>query len=493
MSESFQLGGDPASIRASARQWAAFAAAAGSAASGIRSLDTSEFSGDEAETYRDRITADLPKHLDTASTAWGVVAAALTTYASDLERHQQTMGTLATRAGNQQSTVDSYRTAVQHSRQSDQSHSLSLIRTRQQLEPGESMPSDSYVSSTAANQRQLDTANAALQATYDAASTVRSENAESVRRCRAEIDRAKHMRFAKPPGFWGRLKNSVCDWIADHADVLQQISSVLKTISGIAGLLALIPIPVVQEVMAGIALATGGAALLIDVGVKLATGKGSWTQIGLDALSMVPGARAAKVAFVATTAYTGYNVATGKASVADLVMTVGLGALGMKGHGGKGPSSEHGFEPPAGGRSAGGSHDPIQAKLQNLTNTAHADFTAGKIKLTPRQSARVRIRRAQGKTNDMFNTFKGDRIDRAVKKEVDRLAKAGDPDLSRVTSTGPGKKGPDFINNSRKPGEADWYDVTTRKSWQAHVDRYSPTTPTPSRPHYGAGVGIFWS
>jgi len=50
------------------------------------------------------------------------------------------------------------------------------------------------------------------------------------------------MRFAQPPGFFGRLKNSVTGWISDHADVLKSISGVLKTISGIAGLLAMIPV-----------------------------------------------------------------------------------------------------------------------------------------------------------------------------------------------------------------------------------------------------------
>jgi hypothetical protein len=356
VSETFQLGGDPDQIRTSARKWSAFSQAASVASSGIRSLDTSEFEGDEAETYQDQINSDLPKHLDTASTAWGVVAAALSSYAGELERHQQTMSALATKAGNQQQTDDSHRSALDRARQSDRSHTLSVQHASLTLKPGEELPPDSYVSHTSGAQRGLTDAKAALQATYDAASTVRSENAEAVRRCRSEIDRAKHLRFAKPPGFWGRLGNAVCGWIADHAGVLLQISSVLKTISGIAGLLALIPIPVFQQVMGGIALVTGGAALLIDVSVKLATGQGSWTQIGLDALCMIPGARMAKLSYAATTGYTAYNVATGKASMSDLVMTAGLGALSMrggfhtKGGGPKGPDGPNGLP---GGKTGG--------------------------------------------------------------------------------------------------------------------------------------------
>ena len=71
--------------------------------------------------------------------------------------------------------------------------------------------------------------------------------------------------------------------------MLRSVSSVLKTISGIAGLMALIP--VLSPIMGPIALATAGGALLIDSTLKLATGDGSWTGIMVDAgLMVLPGA-----------------------------------------------------------------------------------------------------------------------------------------------------------------------------------------------------------
>lgn len=481
MSESFQLGGDPAQIRVSARQWAAFSQAASTAWSGIRSLDTADFQGDEAETYQDRINSDLPQHLDTASTAWNVVAVALSTYASELEAHQRRMSALAVQAGHQQATVNSCRTALNHSQQADRTHSLSLIQTRESLGPGEQMPVDGYVSSTSGDRRSLHDANTALQATFDAASKVRSENAESVRRCRSEIDRAKGMRFAKPPGFWGRLAGSVCDWISDHADVLLQISSVLKTISGIAGMLALLPIPGLQEVMGGIALVTGGAALIIDAGVKLATGRGSWTQIGLDALSMIPGARAAKLAFAANTAYGGYQVATGNESLTSFALNTGMGALAFKGggrvHEGGGARSNSGgskIQGPGGSR-GGTSPDQIQLKLEQIRNQAVTHWNNGVITYTPRQRARLRINKALG-GRDFTNTFKGSQLDKWVKNEV-RSRQHTDPDLGRVYSTRNGEFGPDFINTNKKPGEQDWYDLTTKRSWNDHVSKYSSADP----------------
>lgn len=331
MSESFRLSGDPSSIRASARQWQTFADAASSASGDIKTLDTAEFVGDEAETYKEQINSDLPTHLNTASQAWGIVARALSTYAGELEGYQTTMSSLATRAGNQQQSVDHQQSQVSNAKAADAAHAQAITLAKSELKPGQTLPPDTYHSTTSSAQSNLDSARGALQATYDAASKTRSDNADAVQRCRREIDRAKDLRFAKPPGFWGRLKNSVCDWIADHADVLMQISSVLKTISGIAGLIAMIPIPGLQELALGVALAAGGAALLIDVGVKLATGKGSWVQIGIEALSLIPGAKAAMFAGAASTAYTGYEVSQGKASVSDLIMSAGMTALSVKG------------------------------------------------------------------------------------------------------------------------------------------------------------------
>jgi hypothetical protein len=96
------------------------------------------------------------------------------------------------------------------------------------------------------------------------------------------------LRFEKPPGFWGRLKNSVVDWVKDHADVLKKISGVLKIISAISGVLAMIPF--LAPVMGPIALVSGGLALGIDVTLKLATGEGSWGSIIFDAATMaLPG------------------------------------------------------------------------------------------------------------------------------------------------------------------------------------------------------------
>ena len=285
----FTLDGSPGDIRASALKWSGFSTAASTAAGDIRQIDSGDFLGDEADTYREKMSSDLPPHLDTTSQAWDIVAKALNGYATTLEQLQSTLKTLQNTANEQSADVNSAQGAVSDAKTADQSHTQSRQAAQQALKPGQTLPSDTYRPQTAGASAQLTAAKQALQDTIDAANTLHGEHSEAVRRCVDEINRAKGMRFVEPPGFWGRLVNSVTGWIKEHADVLRAISSVLKTISGIAGLLAMIP--VLAPIMGPIALATGGAALAIDVTLKVVTGEGSWASIGLDAALMVlPGA-----------------------------------------------------------------------------------------------------------------------------------------------------------------------------------------------------------
>lgn len=94
----FSLTGDADSIRASAGKWSSFSTAADTAAGDIRGIDSGDFKGDEADTFRDRMNSDLPPRLDTTSTAWATVAGALTTYAATLAELQTRMTALQVEA-----------------------------------------------------------------------------------------------------------------------------------------------------------------------------------------------------------------------------------------------------------------------------------------------------------------------------------------------------------------------------------------------------------
>ncbi|MDQ2739080.1 MAG: DUF6531 domain-containing protein, partial [Actinomycetota bacterium] len=282
----FSLSGDAGSIRSSAGKWSSFGAAASTAAGDIRRLDSGDFTGDEAETYRDRLNKDLPPHLDSTSQAWSVVASALTAYSQTLESLQSRMKVLASQAADQQAAVNSAGSAVVEAKTADAHHAAAQEAASKALKPGQVLPADTYFAQTSGATNGLSSANTGLQATVDAAGILRSEHTTAVDACVAAIGRAKGLRFEEPPGFWGRLRDSVTGWVADHADVLKAISGVLKQISSIAGLLAMIPI--LTPVMGPIAAGTAGASVLIDAAVKVSTGQGSWTDIVLDGASVLP-------------------------------------------------------------------------------------------------------------------------------------------------------------------------------------------------------------
>ncbi|MDQ2738098.1 MAG: hypothetical protein M3Y35_05650, partial [Actinomycetota bacterium] len=280
------MNGDADSIRSSAGKWSSFGAAASTAAGDIRRIDSGDFKGDEAQTYRDRLNTDLPPHLDTTSQAWSMVATALTTYSQALESLQSRMKVLASRAADQQTAVNSAGSAVADAKTADAHHTAAQEAAAKALKPGQALPTDTYSAQTSGAANGLSSANGALQSTITAANTLRSEHIAAVDACVTAIHQAKGLRFEEPPGFWGRLKNSATGWISEHADVLKSISGALKTISGIAGLLAMIP--VLAPVMGPIALVAGGGALLIDATVTLTTGKGSWGDLLLDGATMLP-------------------------------------------------------------------------------------------------------------------------------------------------------------------------------------------------------------
>ena len=285
MGDTFTLGGDPAAIRGSAGFWSTFSIAAGSAAADIRGMDSSEFVGDEGDTYRGKVNDDLSPHLDTTSEAWQIVSTALSHYATKLEWCQLELAKLKTQYANQQQLVSNAESAVSSAKSADTAEQGRVTAAKGELKPGETLPPSTYVSATGGAQGRLTEVKAGLDHIVSAAEKIRSEHKVAVDACCLDIDRAKDMRFESPPGFWGRLKNSVVGWVKDHAAILTKISGVLKVISAIAGVLAFIPI--LAPIMGPIALGTGALALGIDVTLKLATGQGSWVSIGIDAATML--------------------------------------------------------------------------------------------------------------------------------------------------------------------------------------------------------------
>lgn len=283
------LSGDPASIRASGVVWNTFGTDAGTAVADIRTLQTDECKGQElvdlVKAYKD----GLPPRLEKVRDAWTKVGAALTTYAGTLESLQSRMQSVALRHGNAQTAVSNASTALGSAQRADSSHAQSRKSQQQLLEPGEKLPPDGYVSQVGAKQTALTNAQTALRSIEGEAAQIIREHEAAVRTLTGEINTAKGLRPDDPPNWLEKKWQGVKDFVTKHADVLKKISGVLKIVSMIAGALSFIPF--LAPIMGPIALATGALALGIDVLLKVTGNGGSWSQIGLDALGLIPGVK----------------------------------------------------------------------------------------------------------------------------------------------------------------------------------------------------------
>jgi len=117
-------------------------------------------------------------------------------------------------------------------------------------------------------------------------------------------------------------------------------------------------------------------------------------------------------------------------------------------------------------RLAEGSISRTTALLQRSATRAAEDYATGVIGLTQRQAAAVL------KNPKLEPMFRGYQIDRYAKELAQ---KAGLPRDIRVTL--PGQAGPDFYQVAKDAAGAErptgnWWDMTTGRQWEAHLDRY---------------------
>jgi RHS repeat-associated protein len=277
--EEFRLDGDPTAIRSSAARWSTFGTEASDAATQIRALDTTLFVGPEGEQYRQGLKESLPPHLDVTGTAYQSVGGALTTFASALSGLQDRMRPIAAKAPALWQALQTAQGRVSAAHTADQRHQQAL-RDAPPPPAGQSPAPDTYHSDTSTATGTLTTAQQAWNDNLTAARAVQTDLHTAIDTCCTAIHAAADTRFKHNPHGLGAVTAAFKNFVSDHVAELAKLSSVLKLVSGIAGVLSFIP--VIGEVAAPIALITAGAALAIDASIKYATGKGSWTSIAID-------------------------------------------------------------------------------------------------------------------------------------------------------------------------------------------------------------------
>ncbi len=108
------------------------------------------------------------------------------------------------------------------------------------------------------------------------------------------------------------------------------------------------------------------------------------------------------------------------------------------------------------------------ARLRVHADRAASDYESGAIKMSGAQ------RRAADLNPRLEAPFRGQVIDSAVKNSV-----RNDPQLSQLWVSRSGEFGPDFYDVDSET----WWDVTTPRQWQRHIDQYSEG--------FGWGIDLF--
>lgn len=241
----------------------------------VHSLSTSGWTGDAADAFRSRL-GELPRDLDVASRSHAAAARALGEFGSGLSARQARADQLEASAGEllrRRAAAVADVNELAGRRAPEGSAELAALR--------------SQYAGAAARAQGL---SGELEQVLADARRLHDEHRSAADAAGRAIRAASDVPYPEP-GWLSRAGDAVSGWIRKHSAVLAQISTTLKGVSTVLGLLSMVP---GLQFLAPFAALAAGVAIVIDVGLKVATGQGSWASIGLDAvLTFMPWGRVA--------------------------------------------------------------------------------------------------------------------------------------------------------------------------------------------------------
>ncbi len=241
--------GDPAALTDAATSLDAVSRVAADTGASAARLDSSGWTGDAGDGFRRRL-APLPADLDRVARAHRAAAAALSGYGAELVGRQRRAATLEARAAE--------------------------VRAAE----------------LRAAELRVAAADGPFAQVLGEARRLRAEHEAAAAATAAVVRTATDPPYERP-GRLARAVGTVRSWIRDHADDLTQVSTVLKGVSAVLGTVSLVP---GLHFLAPLAITAGAAAATLDVVVRVAAGRGSWTGLTLDAaLTVLPFGPVARV------------------------------------------------------------------------------------------------------------------------------------------------------------------------------------------------------
>jgi hypothetical protein len=265
--------GDAGAVSAAASDVRGAGTVFSDASANVSKLNSSAWTGDAADAFRGQLK-DLPRDLDLAARSHQTAAQTLVDWSNGLQSRQRRAADLESRAA--------------ELRRQEQSAVAEVNRLAGQTAPSGSPEFARLKDQYDTARSHATSVGSQLQDVIAQARRLHDEHHSAASAAAGTINNVADAPY-KEPGWLSRAWSSVKGWIADHADVLAKISTVLKGVSAVLGVLSLVP---GLQFLAPFAVAAGAIALGIDVAIKLATGKGSWASIGIDAaLTFLPGGK----------------------------------------------------------------------------------------------------------------------------------------------------------------------------------------------------------
>lgn len=307
--------GDVGGVQYEARRFAGVAHEVAMTVRNLEQVDAGYWKGEAATAFVGHVRGDLTPLLAKLSGAFTEAASSMTRWAGLLDGFQQQARALEARAEEAQAGVAAAKSKLASATAQAGTTLTAAERTaRQQLQDGVTSAGNDL----AAIQREAQD----LQGQVDAAA----------RRIAGELQHAGNM-APSPPGWLDSLFHDVTsglddtwDWVKAHAAAIKFFSDLMRDVSSVLQILAIITAPFepVGAIFEAAALVTGAVALLSALLAKAAGANESWMDIGMDALSVLPG-----VASVAKSLSTGVKVAeVGADAVDDLGVAERIAKIG---------------------------------------------------------------------------------------------------------------------------------------------------------------------
>lgn len=268
--------GDPVAVTRAGKHYTSVAEAIRTAATNLRDIaDGPEMKSQAVEVFVST-TREVAEDIEKAHERYAGVGDALTDYAPELQAAQDDADAALRRASIAQDDLHTAQLRLS-SAQDDLSHAQREAMTA----PPEAPPADHGVEEAAVRRAEGD--RDAAQGIIDQAKLdvekARKAWEKAAKKARGKIDDVKDS---------GDLNDSTWDKVAD---VLSKIADIAGMVAAVAGVLALAVgwIPVIGQALAAvfgtIALIAGAISLVCNLALAIG-GKGSWTSVILDAVSL---------------------------------------------------------------------------------------------------------------------------------------------------------------------------------------------------------------